>query len=124
MNEIVGWLLGPGVLLGLGYAAGWVSRSIAGRGGRSDEGDASASPGSLSAEQPMLWWASVLVGIAAVIGVFVLPPGADEADVVRQSMRLAGSLVAIGVVAFVAYMVMQPRTSARRARLLLATAFA
>jgi hypothetical protein len=132
-NHIAYLLIGPtAVLLSLGNAAGWVSRSLSARGAPSDavvEGEAGASSaptngGSLRQQQPAMWWASIALGIAAIVGAFVLPSGADDADALRQSVRLAGSLLAIVVAGLVAYKAMRPRTSAARAQFLLATAFA
>ena len=124
-NTVAYMLIGPSVvLLSLGYAGGWVSRSRPARSAPSDEGDTSARGGSLHQEQPVMWWGAIVVGIAAVAGAFMLPSGADDADTVRQSVRLVASLLAIVVVAFGAYKAMRPRTSAGRAQFLLATAFA
>src|SRR5690348_87666 len=124
-NIVAYMLIGPSVvLLSLGYAGGWVSRSLPTRGTPSDEPDTSARGGSLPQQQPVMWWGAILVGIAAVAGAFALPSGVDDADTVRRSVRLAASLVAIVVVALFAYRAVRPRTSAARAQFLLAMAFA
>jgi hypothetical protein len=124
-NMVAYMLIGPSVvLLSLGYAGGWVSRSRSARGAPSDERDTSARGGSLPQQQPVMWWSAILVGVAAMAGAFVLPSGADDADTVRRAVRLAASLVAIVVVALVVYKAVRPRASAARAQFLLATAFA
>ena len=120
-NHVAYMLIGPTiVLLGLGCAAGLVSRS---RPARGDDGHL-AKRASLRAEQPGLWWASILLGLAAIVGAFAFQFGTNGTNIFRQSVRLAGSLLALAVVALVAYKTMRPRTSAGRAQFLLATAFA
>ena len=85
-NMVAYMLIGPSVvLLSLGYAGGWVSRSRSARGAPSDERDTSARGGSLPQQQPVMWWSAILVGVAAMAGAFVLPSGADDADTVRRA---------------------------------------
>jgi hypothetical protein len=121
-NYVAYMLIGPTiVLLGLGCTAGLVSRSHPPA--RGDDGQV-ANGMSVRAEQPALWWASMALGFAAIVCAFAFQWRADGTDILRQSVRLAGSLIAIAVVALVAYRMIRPKTAASRAQFLLATAFA
>ena len=104
------------------YAIAWLSRNL----GRGHE---SLTPPSTAEESPStwpsaLWWmASALIVIAAVVGAFTFPSGADEGHTLHQVARIATSTFVIGVLAAVVYMVIRPRTSTARASFLLAAAF-
>jgi hypothetical protein len=85
-------------------------------------GAAAPSAPSLRAQQPALWWASVLVYGTAIIGAFALQSGPQGNDLLHQSARIIGCTLIIVALAAVAYPRI-PQTSLARAKLLLAAAF-
>jgi len=127
-NYIARLLILPIVVLWcVGYAVGWITQALQPRDANllvpsSEESSPDVRAASLREQHPALWWASVLICVAAIAGVVALRQSAD-ANVLHQWARIAGSTLAIAVLAAFIYTGIRPRTSLARARFLLATAF-